>query len=974
MKREPRLALLTLAGLAAGVLVPVAAATSAHARAAAEAAPVAGPTLSVQVNKSAARTNPTQWGHIVEDINHSVEGGLNANLVRNSTMKEGAANPPSSWSLLTSGKGSGSIATDTSTPLNSANGSALKLTIGTNGGPGSIGVANAGFYGVGLHPSTRYTASFFARSSGAFHGALRLSLESTGGTSYASAATRPLTGRWTQYTLTLTTRASTPVGAGNRIALYANGTGTGAVYLDVVRVLPPTYKSTGLLRQDLMAKMAAIKPGFWRVPGGNYLEGNTLATRFNWKNTVGPVQNRPGHQDDAWGYWSTDQAGLKAYLDMAESTGAQPLLAVFAGYTLNHTAVPQAQLAPYVQDALDELQYAMGPTNTRWGARRAADGHPKPYSVRYVEIGNEDWFDSTGSYNSYRFPMFYDAIKARYPSLQLVATASVSSRTPDVIDDHYYNDNPSAFTGMATLYDGMDRNGPKHLVGEYAATNGTAANPTGTLSGAIGEAAFMTGLLRNADIVVGASYAPALADVNDFQWPTNLIGFDAVSSFGSPSYYVQQLFGAHRGDYVVPTTFLGESGVLDQVATRSADGTVYVHVVNPTGNPVTAAVNVTGARTVARAGTATVLTGDPAARNSITAPTTVVPVTRSFAAAPSFGFTFPANSVTLLTLKVTGPVTPYLATGKGTSLRLTTPGLTGRSVSVSGGAGVTAVVTSASGDVAKKSATFIVRAGLGDRNCYSFESRQAPGQYLRQKNNVVLLSAPDGTRTFAADATFCAVTGNTTAGVSFRSQRLPQRFLRQYAGRLYLATNGGRNRYDTRTSWKADTTFRISSGWWRSDVDITLGRHSLQATTPGYTGYSLRHYAFLGQISPVTAASDLTTRQDATFTVVPGLADSSCYSFQSVNFPTHYLRHYGFRLRADESDGSSLFGQDATFCAKVGNSGTGVSFQSDNYPNRYLRHFNGDVWAASDGGSLAADAPASWAADSTWDVIAPWAP
>ncbi|HET9656091.1 MAG TPA: AbfB domain-containing protein [Kineosporiaceae bacterium] len=930
-------------------------------------------TLTVQVNRSAAATSPVQWGHIVEDINHSVEGGLNANLVRNSTMKEGGANPPSSWSLLTSGSGSGSIATDTTTPLNSANASALKLTVTVNGGANTVGVANTGFYGVALQPSTTYTASFFARSSGGFAGAIRASLESTGGTSYASATTSALTGSWSKYTLSLTTPTTVPAGTGNRIAFYANGSGTGAVYLDVVQVLPPTYGSTGILRRDLMARLAATKPGFWRVPGGNYLEGNTPATRFDWKATLGAVESRPGHQNDAWGYWSTDQAGLKAYLDMAESTGAEPLLAVFAGYTLNGTTVAQSAMAPYVQDALDEIQYAVGATTTTWGARRAADGHPAPYKLTYVEIGNEDWFDTTGSYNSYRFPMLYDAIKAAYPNLQLVASTTVTSRTPDVIDDHYYNNDPNAFTGMATQYDGTDRNGPKHLVGEYAVTNGTTGNPTGTLGGALGEAGFMTGLLRNADVVVGASYAPALSHISDFQWPTNLIGFDAASSYGSPSYYVQQLFGANKGDYVVPTTFAAAPATVTQVATRATDGSVYVHVVNPTASAVAATVNVAGASTIS-GGSATVLTGDPAARNTITAPTTIAPVTSTFTASPGFAYTFPANSLTLLKFTVTGAVTPYLATDRGISLRVTTTGYTDRSVSASPGTGVTAVVSASSTDTAKKQASFVVRAGLADAGCYSFESRADPGQYLRQRNNAVVLAAPDGTTSFTGDATFCAVKGNGGTGISFTSKTSPNRYLRHYANMVYVATNGGSNSYDSAGNWAADTTFRVGSPWWRSDVDVTLGRHSLQATTPGYTGYSLRHYNYLAQIDPITASSGTATLQDATFTVVAGLGDSSCYSFQSVNFPTRYLRHYNYRVQLDVNDASATFAQDATFCAQRGNSGTGVSWQSLNFPNRYLRHYSQAVWVASNGGSLAADAPANWAADSSWNTLAPWAP
>jgi len=250
--------------------------------------------------------------------------------------------------------------------------------------------------------------------------------------------------------------------------------------------VPPTYDNTpNGLRVDLMRKITALHPGYFRIPGGNYLEGNTLSTYFNWKNTIGPIESRPGHDNSAWGYWSQDGMGLLEYLEMAEEAGAQPILAVFAGYTLNGSVVPQSQLAPYVQDALDEIQYAIGPTSSTYGAMRAADGHPAPFNLNYVEVGNEDFFDGSGSYNAYRFPMFYDAIKAAYPQLKIIATASVTSRTPDVIDDHYYSNDPSVIAGDAHAYDATSRSGATavavnvYLAGVSGVTGGTSTVLTG---------------------------------------------------------------------------------------------------------------------------------------------------------------------------------------------------------------------------------------------------------------------------------------------------------------------------------------------------------------------------------------------------------------------------------------------------------------------------------------------------------------
>jgi len=922
----------------------------------ASAADGSGVALTADVSRTTTSVNKTQFGDIVEDINHSVEGGLGANMVRNSTMKEsGIAN----WSAVTAGGGTGSVSLDTTQPLNSANGNSLKLSIAANARGQRVGVANDGFYGVGLAPSTKYTATFFAKSDGAFHGGLTVDLESTTGALYAKATVQSVGPKWTKYSVTLTTSATTPVSTANRFVIAADGVGAGSsLYFDVVTCQPPTYHNTGL-RSDLMAKLAATRPGFFRVPGGNYLEGNTLSTYFDWKKTVGPIENRPGHQNDAWGYWSTDQVGTKGYLDMAEQTGAQPLLAVFAGYTLNHTVVPQSQLAPYVQDALDEIQYAIGGTNTKWGARRAADGRPAPYDLHYVEIGNEDWFDGTGSYNSYRFPMFHDAIKAAYPQLQLVAAASVTSRQMDVIDDHYYSGDTSYFTNAAHTYDGTSRNGPKHLVGEYATTNGANDNPTGTLAGAISEAGFMTGMVRNADVVIGASYAPALSDVSDFQWPTNEIAFDAATSYGSPSYWVQHIFGNNTGDYVVQSSLAGAAAGVNEVVTRTKSGAVYVTVANPTNSPVTSQVVLNGATRIRPTGTATVLTGDPNARNTISTPNAIAPTTTAFAASNSFSYTFPANSVVALKVDTTAPIAPALTVNRGLSLHVTTPGATDRSVAVANGVGGTNTVTASSPDADKLNATFLLRPGLAGTGCYSLESRANPGQYLRHQGDRIQLAASDAGKQFARSATFCATEGTSGVGVSFRSYDAPDRFLSYHNSGLVLA---GCEHPD-------DNSFTLGEPWWRSDVSVPLGHGSWQADT----GDFLRHQNFVAKTSTITAGSPATDLQDATFTLAPGLADDSCYSFEAVNFPGHYLRHYNFQVVLNKDDGSALFADDATFCATTGHNGQGISWQAYAYEDHYLRQLNGTVYIGADGGPRVGDAAAGWADDTSWLRTAPWA-
>ncbi|HEX9335791.1 MAG TPA: LamG-like jellyroll fold domain-containing protein, partial [Pseudonocardiaceae bacterium] len=437
--------------------------------------------ITVHTDQPGAAINPTQFGAFLEEINHSGDGGIYAQLVRNWDLKE-SASAPAYWSAVKDRSAHASIGLDTTQPLNSANPVALKLSVADLPAGGRVGVANGGYWGIPVTPSTTYQLSFYAKASG-YTGPLTASLETNSGQILASARVVSVNGAWTKYTTTLTTPQRLTPSLTNRLVLATGDpTATNAtIWFDIVSLFPPTFDNApNGLRVDLMRKIAAMRPSYFRVPGGNYLEGNTLDTRFQWKNTVGPIENRPGHNNSAWGYWSTDGMGLPQYLEMAEEVGAQPILAVNAGYALNGTVAPTADWPAYVQDALDEIQYATGPTSTPWGAQRAADGHPNPFAVSYVEIGNEDFFDRTGSYDL-RFAAFYDAIRVADPQLKLIATTSVTSRTPDVIDDHNYTGDPITMAADAHQYDSTARTGPKRMVGEFAVTQGS---PTGTLADA----------------------------------------------------------------------------------------------------------------------------------------------------------------------------------------------------------------------------------------------------------------------------------------------------------------------------------------------------------------------------------------------------------------------------------------------------------------------------------------------------------
>ncbi|MEU4929532.1 LamG-like jellyroll fold domain-containing protein [Streptomyces yokosukanensis] len=608
------------------------------------------PLLSVDVGNPGHAVSPVLPGVMFEDINHSGEGGIYAELVQNRSMMADDSTPVH-WSAV----GEATLALDTTTPLNAALDRSLKVVLPSGAGAGNrAGVANDGFWGIPVRPGTTYTARLFAKASKRI-GPLTVAIESAdGATVYASAHVPHIgtafPGR--PFELTLRTGSRTPVAGDARLTVTtAAPTAAGeTLWLQHVSLFPPTHHNRpNGLRVDLMDKLVALKPKFLRFPGGNFVEGNTVATRFNWKNTIGPVWERPGHMDDAWGYWSTDGLGLLEYLEWVEDLHAQPVLAVYAGYSLKGEHITGDKLQPFVQDALDEIEYVTGPVTSTWGARRAADGHPEPFPLEFVEIGNEDWFDSSGSYDE-RFAAFHDAIKAKYPQLKLIATTPVTSRTPDLIDEHYYLA-PSAAQASTHKYDDRDRNATKVFVGEWAAQEG---RPTPDLNAALGDAAWLAGLIRNSDQVLMECYAPLFSHVKNNVWATNLIAYDNLTSYVSPSYWAQHMLTSRLGDTVLRATARALPG-LATVATRSGNR-LYLAVVNCRTHQLDVPIELKGlAHGVRRKATATVLTGPSrAATNTLTEPDTLVPRTSTVTgAAASFTSTVPPLSVTVLELVLT---------------------------------------------------------------------------------------------------------------------------------------------------------------------------------------------------------------------------------------------------------------------------------------------------------------------------------
>jgi alpha-N-arabinofuranosidase len=343
--------------------------------------------------------------------------------------------------------------------------------------------------------------------------------------------------------------------------------------------------------------------------------------------------------------------GLLEFLEWCEDLHIEPVLAVYAGYSMAQEHVdPGPKLEPYIAEALEEVEYVTGDASTKWGAERIRDGHPAPFPLHYVEIGNEDWFDKSGSYDG-RYAQYYKAIKQRYPQLQLIATAPVKSVKPDVLDEHYYMSADESFSDAAH-YDKTDRSGPKIFVGEWATREGA---PTPNLEAALGDAAWMTGMERNSDIVIMNSYAPLFVNVNPggMQWETDLIGYNALSSYGSPSYYAQVLFAGYLGTEVVPAT-LADAGprVYTSVTRDEAAHKLYLKLVNGTSDEKPISIDLTGAEHISPEAKLITLSGKtPNATNTIEDPEAIVPVEGTIDnAAARFTYRFAPYSITVLVL------------------------------------------------------------------------------------------------------------------------------------------------------------------------------------------------------------------------------------------------------------------------------------------------------------------------------------
>lgn len=611
----------------------------------AQTPPRAPDVVSVSASRPGAAISPAMFGVFFEDINFAADGGLYPERIKNRSFE--FDEPLTGWSKTERKGADGELTIRTERPLNPANPHYLRIRVHQPGG--GFGTTTSGFRGIGVQAGAEFTVSVFARRVGAGPQAVRVLLIDERGGTLGEAVLGGFTTDWRRYEASITASATT---ARARFQVFVEQAGD--VDLDMVSLYPKdTWKRRpNGLRTDLVQLLADMKPGFLRFPGGCIVEGRRLEMRYQWKKTVGEVVERQG-QINRWAnendriapdYYQSYGLGFYEYFQLAEDIGAAPLPILNCGMACQFNSGEMAgvdELGPYIQDALDLIEFANGPVSSRWGGLRARMGHPAPFNLTMLGVGNEQW----GERYVDRYKPFVAALKAKHPEIQLVGGAGpyasgqlfdylwgqMRALKADIVDEHYYQP-PAWFLANAGRYDAYDRSGPRVFAGEYAAhVPGTAGPRRSTWQAALAEAAFMTGLERNADLVRMASYAPLLAHVDAWQWSPNLIWFDNLRSAGTPSYYVQQVFGTNLGTTVLPVAVNGAPAAAqhDLYASASLDGRageIVIKIVNTSVEPRAVRLAVDGGLAAGTGRLIVLGSPDLKAENTLDQPRTVAPV------------------------------------------------------------------------------------------------------------------------------------------------------------------------------------------------------------------------------------------------------------------------------------------------------------------------------------------------------------
>lgn len=518
--------------------------------------------ITIDLENTAVVMSEDLYGVFFEDINYAADGGLYAELVQNSSFEycESDDTPASSelsdplyaWSIVER-SGSATVAVEDDAPLNDANTHYLTLTITQAGDV--VGVMNSGFDGIVLNAGARYDMSLYAKRSKDFTDPLTVTLESADGQVYASAVIDGLTSQWQKFETALS-----PSQSDTDARLVITTLGSDTISLDMVSLFPrDTFKNRkNGMRKDLAQAIADLQPRFLRFPGGCLVHGHGLDNAYRWKDTIGDVAERKPNFN-TWGYHQSYGLGFYEYFLFSEDINAKALPVIPVGVSCPHRGVENApldEMDSWIQDALDLVEFANGPVTSTWGRIRADMGHPKPFNLEYLGLGNEE--GDTPEFRE-RFELVYDAVRTQYPDLTIIGTVGASASgvdfdalwsyntalAIDMVDEHYYM-TPDWFLTNLGRYDSYDRSAPAVFIGEYASKGDTLYN-------AVSEAAYLTGVERNADIVKLAAYAPLLRHVNHTQWTPDLIWFDKTSVMKTANYYVQQMYATNSGDVYLPS-------------------------------------------------------------------------------------------------------------------------------------------------------------------------------------------------------------------------------------------------------------------------------------------------------------------------------------------------------------------------------------------------------------------------------------
>ncbi|CAD6203393.1 unnamed protein product [Miscanthus lutarioriparius] len=561
--------------------------------------------LTVDASPQNAQTIPANmFGIFFEEINHAGAGGLWAELVSNRGFEASGSNTPSNidpWSII-GDESNIIVATDRSSCF-ASNPIALRMEVlcgasGTNACPsGGVGIYNPGYWGMNIERTKVYRVTMYIRSSDSVE--LTVSLTSSDGlqnlASHTIMGDKEDFAEWTKVEFDL---QSNYINTNSRLQLTT--TKSGIIWFDQVSLMPSdTYMGHGF-RKDLASMLANLKPRFLKFPGGNYVMGNYLINAFRWSETVGPWEERSGHFNDAWAYWTDDGLGFFEFLQLAEDLGACPVWVVNDGASI-YQEVSSATIAAFVKDVVNGIEFARGDPETAWGSVRAAMGHPEPFQLYYVSIGNQE---CSKNYYKDNYVKFYSAIKTSYPDIKIISSCDRSAISPvnpaDLYDVHVYTSSGDMFS-KSRMFDSTARNGPKAIVSEYAVTGSDAGR--GTLIAALAEAAFLIGLERNSDMVEMASCAPLFVNDNDQRWNPDAIVFNSWQHYGCPNYWMLHFFKDSSGTALHPSTI--QLPNYDQLVTSAItwnnphDENTYlkIKVVNFGSQAVNLNISVTGLET-----------------------------------------------------------------------------------------------------------------------------------------------------------------------------------------------------------------------------------------------------------------------------------------------------------------------------------------------------------------------------------------